>query len=151
MILRPAAAALALLFLLPPAAAQPANAARTAITAALTDWTRDFNAGAAGKVCRLFAPDLRYDFGKAPEGGFDQLCRRLRRALADRGKRYSYSFRIKEILVSGDLAVVRLVWTVRMVARGSGRTAVWRERGMDVFRRQQDGSWKIIRYIGYKE
>ena len=39
------------------------------------------------------------------------ICDLLQRSLSDRTKRYAYTLAIKEILVSGELAVVRLVWT----------------------------------------
>ena len=50
---------------------------------------------------------------------------------------------INDVIVDGDLAVVRLIWTLT-VRDGSGQvleTTV--EDGVDVFRRQADGSWKI--------
>src|SRR5688572_8508517 len=85
----------------PPAAAQEDVAA--AIRAALAQWTEDFNAGQADKVCGLFAPDLRADFRGLPERGHDEQCRLLQRALADPTRRYANAFEIKEIIVAGDL------------------------------------------------
>lgn len=48
---------------------------------------------------------------------------------------------IEEIVVDGDLAAVRLTWTLRIA--GASGESVERERGLDVFQRQADGSWKI--------
>ena len=59
-----------------------------------------------------------------------------------------YSLVVKEILVSGDLAVVRLTWTDTSLGR-DGKPVAHDEAGLDVFGRQSDGSWKIIRYIAY--
>ena len=80
----------------------------SAIRKALTDWTEAFNAGDAEQVCDLFAPDLISSFRGAPERGFAELCGQLRRSLADPDRTYRYSLDLKEILVSGDLAAVRL-------------------------------------------
>ena len=66
------------------------------------------------------------------------------------GAAVTYSLAINEILVSGDLAVVRLTWTLRITRNDTPGEAVSREQGMDVFRRQPDGSWKIIRYLAYE-
>src|SRR6267154_1863173 len=88
---------------------QAANPDETAIRQALTDWTEHFNGRHADQVCHLFAPDLRYDYRGYPERGFDQICELLRRSLADSIKTYTYSLNIKEVLVSGNLAIVRLV------------------------------------------
>ena len=54
---------------------------------------------------------------------------------------------IKEIVVSGDIAVVRLTWTLT-VERG-GATDTTTEEGMDLFRRQPDGRWSIARYLAF--
>jgi ketosteroid isomerase-like protein len=99
----------------------------------------------------LFALDLRYDYRGQPERGYGDICALLHRSLADGTKHYAYSFTVKEILVADDLAVVRLSWTLRMRSRGPQGFARSTESGMDIFRKQADGSWKIIRYIAYEE
>src|SRR5437764_5823834 len=85
----------------------------TAIRQALTECTQHFNARHGDQVCQLFAPELRYDYRLYPERGFNEICELLRRSLTDRSKTYTYSLNIKEVLLSGDLAIVRLVWTRR--------------------------------------
>lgn len=132
----------------PPSFAQ--SPAELAIRAALAQWTADFNARNAGSICDLFAPDLRYDYRGFPERDHRAICDLLQRSLADRTRSYSYALDIKEILVSGDLAVVRLVWTLTIATPGAAGTVKAEEPGMDVFRRQADGSWKIVRYIAYE-
>ena len=136
--------------LLAPAAAQSEAAAEKAIRDALTRWTADFNARDASRICDLFAPDLRYDFRGTPERDYDAMCSALRRALGDRSKTLTYSFDIKEIIVSGDMAIVRLVWTSRLSHSGSAQVIVTKEPGLDVFRRQPDGTWRISRYMAYE-
>ena len=83
-------------------------ASRAEIAAALTQWTADFNAGRADTVCDLFARELRADFRGQPERGYDAQCALLRRSLADKTRTFSYALAIQEILVWGDVAVVRL-------------------------------------------
>jgi uncharacterized protein (TIGR02246 family) len=150
MLKRCALAAFALIALMGPALAQSGSPAETAIRDALTKWMQAFNAGDTAEVCGLFARDLRYDYRGYPERGFDDICALLQRSLSDRTRQYSYSLRIKEILVSGDLAVVRLVWTLEVKPAGAATGTVSHEPGMDIFRRQPDGSWKIVRYIAYE-
>jgi ketosteroid isomerase-like protein len=131
--------------------AQAQSADETAVRDALTAWTQNFKARNSERICDLFDPGLRYDFRGAPERTFDNICSLLRRSLADTTKRYSYTPNIKEVIVSGDLAVVRLVWTLKVKRAGAAREAVSREPGIDIFRKQPDGSWKIIRYLAYEE
>lgn len=121
-----------------------------AIRDALTKWTADFNSRDATRICDLFAPDLRYDFRGSPERDYNVMCSLLHRALSDQAKKITYSFDIKEIIVSGDMAIVRLVWTSRVSQAGSSQVTETREPGLDVFRRQPDGTWRIARYMAYE-
>lgn len=132
------------------ATAQPADKAETAIRDALAKWTSDFNARDASRICDLFALDLVYDYRGFPERNYEALCGLLRRSLADRTKQFTYALEIKEIMVAGDLAVVRLVWTLRTLQSGAATAVESKEPGLDVFRRQPDGNWKIVRYIAYE-
>jgi steroid delta-isomerase len=118
------------------------------IRATLLQWTRDFNARDGSRICDLFAPDLRYDFRGLPERDYATLCALLKRALNDATKKLVYAPDIKEIIVSGDLAVVRLVWMVKLTS--DGKTVESKEPGLDVFRKQPDGKWRIVRYIAYE-
>ena len=131
--------------------ARAENADETAIRDALSKWAEDFKARNSERICDLFDPALRYDFRGAPERGFENICTLLRRSLSDKTKRYTYAANIKEVIVSGDLAVVRLVWTLKVKRVGAARETVSREPGIDIFRKQPDGSWKIFRYLAYEE
>jgi uncharacterized protein (TIGR02246 family) len=141
-------ALLALVAIARPAAAAQ-DGAEAAIRSALGQWMQDFNAGNAEKACALFAPDLRYDFRGYPERDYRDICDRMQRSLGDKTKTYSYDLDVREIIVSGDIAVVRLVWKLT-VTLPNGQQVASVEPGMDVFRKDPDGAWKIIRYIAYE-
>jgi ketosteroid isomerase-like protein len=129
--------------------AQTTDPVQNEIRAAIMKWTADFNARNSRGICNLFAPDLRYDYQGFPERGYQDVCGLLQRSLNDPKKRYSYSPNIKEIIVSGNLAVVRLTWTLTVKTEGVAGDITTEEPGMDVFGKQPDGSWKIIRYVAY--
>ena len=135
---------------LSPAAAQSDSAAEKAIRDSLSKWTQDFNARDATRICDLFAPDLRYDFRGTPERDYNAMCEALHHALGDPSKKLTYSFDIKEIIVSGNMAIVRLVWTSKLSHAGSAQMTETKEPGLDVFRRQSDGTWRISRYMAYE-
>jgi len=148
-----AAAALAILMFATyvSAADDDSAAVQNQIRIALEKWKLDFNAGDASQVCTLFAPDLISNFRGQPEDTYNSLCANLQSALTDPAKTYHYDLEIKEILVSGDLAVVRLVWTLKVHPKDAASSeAVTREPGMDIFHRQPDGTWKIQRYMAYE-
>jgi hypothetical protein len=50
---------------------------------------------------------------------------------------------IEDVLVDGDLAVVRLTWTGTIKGADGSLLEQTRERGLDVFGRQDDGHWRI--------
>ena len=134
-----------------PAADDDAAAVQNQIRIALEKWKLDFNAGDASQVCALFAPDLISNFRGQPEDTYNSLCANMQAALTDPAKTYHYDLEIKEILVSCDLAIVRLVWTLKVHPKdATASEVVTREPGMDVFRRQPDGTWKISRYMAYE-
>lgn len=140
-------ACLALLCLAPPALADPA-ADEAAIRQRLADWTAAFNARDAGAACDLFAPGLAYDMPDLAGGTREGMCDNLARVLARDDLRLSYDPPVlHEIVVDGDLAVVRLTWTLTTEARGDSETTT--EEGLDVFRRQPDGRWSIARFIAF--
>ena len=125
-------------------------ASRAEIEAALTQWTADFNAGRADKLCDLFSRALRVDFRGQPERGYDAQCDLLKKSLADSTRTFSNAFAIKEILVWGDTAVVRLTWTSTIQPK-DGRAITAIEPGLDVFRKEKDGRWRIVRYMAYEQ
>lgn len=132
-------------------AAPPAHAADADrdIRLTLQNWTADFNARRADRVCDLFSRSLVAQFrGTAPRGYAEQ-CRLLQTSLAPGPKRFRYSLRIDEIIVSGDLAVVRLVWTLGVQIAGQPDAKPSDEVGMDIFRHEADGHWRIVRYIAF--
>jgi steroid delta-isomerase len=140
---------LCLLLAAAPVAAAEDTSPEAAIRTALATWTTQFNARDTAGVCTLFAPGLRYYVRGLPdEQTYQDMCERLHRALTGRDVTYHYRLDIREIIVSGDLAVVRLVW-YDTVSRPGLPDMTSPEIGIDIFRRQDDGSWKIIRYIAY--
>jgi ketosteroid isomerase-like protein len=75
------------------------------------------------------------------------VCAQLALVLADPNKQLHYTPDIREIIISGNLAVVRLAWTLTE-QRGS-MIHKSEEAGIDIFRKQRDGSWVIIRYLTF--
>ena len=139
------AAIIAALLCSPPAMAGP----RDDIETALDNWTKAFNSRDTGRVCDLFARDLVAIYQGQPERNYEAICRLLSSSLSDREKSYRYILDLKEILVSGDLAAVRLVWTLTVSRKDRGIIETVEEPGLDIFRRQPDGSWKIARYLAF--
>ena len=117
------------------------------IRSRLEQWTVAFNARDKTAACELFSKSLISDYRGQGEADYATRCALIAKALDDPARTFTYSLAIREIITEGDLAIVRLTWTLK-IAPGD-ITSV--EPGLDVFRRESDGRWRIIRYIAYDE
>jgi uncharacterized protein (TIGR02246 family) len=132
----------------PARAAESTPAAEAEIRAALERWQAAFNDRDEQQVCDLFAPDLAANYEGQRQRDYSSLCQLLQTTLQDRDRTYHYSLKINQILVYGETAVVRLVWTLE-IDNTEDRKEIIDEPAVDIFRRQADGSWKISRYLAY--
>jgi len=133
-------------FVIALAIAHPARADDAAdIRARLTQWTEDFNAGRKDASCDLFSKQLISDFRDQGEADYSTRCALIAKAIDDPARTFRYELHIKEILTGSDFAVVRLDWTLEVSPPGQKQV----ETGMDVLRKEDDGVWRIIRYIAY--
>jgi ketosteroid isomerase-like protein len=148
-LVRLAACAIVLLAWPVPALAVAREDGAAVIRAELEAWTKAYNARQADKTCGIFSEDLRYKFGEIRDRGYNDICTALHGLLGDETHRSHYTLDLREILVYGDVAVVRLIWTLEESKAGSSITVRSLEPGMDIFEHQKDGSWKIIRYLAY--
>ena len=118
----------------------------SAIRATLEQWTDDFNNRRIDKVCDLFARDTIANFRGQPERGYEEICSLLQQSLTDSAKTFAYALDIKEVIVAGNIAAVRLEWTLQI----SPLNVTSVEPGVDIFRREADGKWRIMRYLAYE-
>ncbi len=115
------------------------------IRARLDQWTEDFNAGRKDAACDLFSKDLISDFRGQEEADYVTRCALIAKALDDPHRTFRYQLHIKEIVPGTDLSVVRLEWTLEVTPPGLKTV----EPGMDIFRKEKDSVWRIIRYMAY--
>ena len=115
------------------------------IRARLEQWTEDFNAKRADAVCDLFSKEAISTYRGQPNGT-DEICELLQKSLADPARRFHYALDIREIIVEGSLGVVRLTWSLQVMPL----SVTSEEPGMDIFRKEADGKWRIIRYMAFE-
>ncbi len=143
--MRTAATAISILLL---AAGVPALADDAAdIRARFEQWTDDFNHKRVEPVCDLFSRELLSTVRGQGDTDYATRCDILTKSLGDPARDYHYDLDLHEVIVEGDLAVVRLTWTLFITPLNV--TAV--EPGLDILRKEADGQWRIIRYLSYEE
>lgn len=116
----------------------------------LQKWPQDFNAKNIEATCGLFAPDLIASYPGTADKNYQEMCRTLNAAMTDSNKIFSYETpNIEQIIVQGDLGVVRLIWNLKISHKNQLNTELIKEKGLDIFKRQKDGSWKIAISYAY--
>jgi steroid delta-isomerase len=117
---------------------------KTAITTRLRGFSDAFNARDEAGLCDIFASDLIATMPPALETGREAICGNINRLFDRPDLQLHYDYpEIREIVVSGDIAVVRIRWT--LTVRRGVEVDTTLEGGIDVFRRQPDGRWSIAR------
>ncbi|OWT59128.1 YybH family protein [Candidimonas nitroreducens] len=111
----------------------------------LQQWADSFNNRDTAAACDLFSKSLVSDVQGQGEANYETRCAIIRKALGDKRRRFHYDLRIKEIMADKTMAVVRLEWILKI----SPGDATSTESGLDIFRKESDGQWRIIRYMAY--
>jgi len=119
------------------------------ITNTITTWTAAFNNRNTATACSLFAPDFVSSYAGRPDWTYSQTCTLLTNVVQNHQIRYNYDIKVSEIKVSGDLAIVKAIWSLKFSRLTDEDEQTHVEPTMDVFQRQADGKWKLIRAMGY--
>ena len=115
------------------------------IRARLQQWTASFNNRDKAAACDLFSRSLISDVRGQGEADYRKRCDIISKALDDPQRSFHYDLDIKEIIVDKTIAIVRLDWTLKI----SPGDTVSTETGLDVFQKESDGRWRIIRYMAF--
>jgi steroid delta-isomerase len=115
------------------------------IRARLQQWTSNFNRQDKAGACDLFSKTLISDVRGQGVADYKTRCATIRKALDDKQRRFHYDLDIKEIMVDKTIAVVRLDWTLKISPGDASST----ESGLDIFKKEGDGRWRIIRFMAY--
>jgi steroid delta-isomerase len=122
-----------------------------AIRAKILTGARGFMIGNPDTVLAHYARDIVLSYPGIPDMDYATLARsygELRRRPA--GERAETTPTFDEVLVSGDMAIVRVRWTTT-ITDSTGRANTRRLRDLQVWRRERDGEWMFIRGMHYRE
>ena len=130
-----------------PRGSSDATAAEAQIRKALARWVEAANRQDWKAALAVWAPDL---IGWYPGQPDITYRREVENAAHPAARTTIYQVTVNEVIVSGSLAVVRDTWTFTpTVASGDSRAMT--VRSYEVWRRQPDLAWKIIRWISAPE
>jgi uncharacterized protein (TIGR02246 family) len=126
-----------------------AEPAQSAVTRAFEGLVRARSARDTDAVMSFFDKDALLSYPGYPDSGFDALRELFRKSYSHPDLQGRYSAEIEEVQVSGDLAFVRAVWTADLEQKSTGRQVRTRDKDLEIWRCQPDGSWKLYRGLSF--
>lgn len=117
-------------------------AAETYIRGALAQWVDAANRDDYASALKVWAPDLVGWYPGIPDTNYAQQEEYAKHPQPSNTK---YKLSVDEVMVSGNMAVVRDTWIV--TTNGYPVTL----RSFEVWRKQPDATWKISRYLSAAE
>ena len=122
-----------------------------ALRSAIHKSADSFNRGDADAIMSQYARDIVLSYPGLPDLGYDALVESYREMVKrPPGVTVQTSPTIEEILVSGDLALIRLMWTTTTTETTPPRQATRRMKDFQVWRRESDGTWKFARGMHFR-
>jgi ketosteroid isomerase-like protein len=98
---------------------------------------------------QVFSPDVVVNIKRSGDWSYLDTRAQILEAFSKENFESEYTYSIREIIVEGDIAIVRLVWKLRTT--NIALNVVVKEREdvcMDIFKCVDD-QWQIIRQVGY--
>ena len=120
-----------------------------AVTRTFEGFVRARNTRDTDAVMSFFAKDALLSYPGHPDSGFDALREIFQKNYSNPDIQGRYSVDIQEVQVSGDLAFVRVVWTADREQKSTGRKVRTRDKDLEIWRCQPDGSWKLYRGLSF--
>jgi ketosteroid isomerase-like protein len=121
------------------------------IRQSLADWMEATNHRRYDRANEVWAPGVVGWFPEAPAFSMDEAYRVAGVAKGSEKPYGTYELTIDEILVGGELAVVRDVWRETIHFPGTDATAARPIKSFEVWKPQPDGKWRITRWISAPE
>ena len=110
----------------------------------LKEWTANYNKGDLKKSFEIWAPDL---IGWYPGLKTDLTFKESTEIPTSEYPKATFELEINEVIIEGNMAVVRDTWQESIQYAKEEDIKLITLRSFEVWKRQTDGKWKIIRWI----
>lgn len=110
-----------------------------------------FNDKDPDRIMALYAPDVVLSYPGIPDMGYAEFAKAYSELRNPKpGVTVKTSPTIEEILVSGDLGVIRITWHTTTTETNPPKESTRQMKDLQVWRRQADGKWKLSRGMHYR-
>ena len=119
------------------------------INVARTEYREGFNTGDADRVLAVFAPEFTDNSDGRPSRYGKDAPGKLRQHLKELFAEYQANLNLitPAIVVSGNMAFDYGYQELTLTPKSGGEARFVRKRFLEVWAKQSDGPWRIIRYI----
>jgi uncharacterized protein (TIGR02246 family) len=114
-------------------------------------WLGAYQQGDLKGVMAIFDRDVLFSYQGAADQGLGELEAGYVADFQRRQPGSAWAPKVEEVYADGRLAFVRAVWERRVPGAGGRAETAARNRSLDVFRRSDDGAWRIFRSFNYPE
>jgi ketosteroid isomerase-like protein len=121
------------------------------IRAAVVRTGQAFNERQPDTIMSFYSPDIIVSYPGVPDTRYDDFAKAFA-PLKDRPANMRKTRdSIEEIIVSGDLAVVRVNWITTTYQTNPDKAVTRVARDMQIWKRQKNGQWKFFRGMWFHE
>ncbi len=111
-------------------------------------WADAFNKKNISASCAIFSPQISADYLGFPTKNYTIICDGFKKIFEEKNREYRYQFKINHIYRSGDLAAVRITWSLD-IFENNARISTTKDEGLDILQKQTNGEWQIVNYLSY--
>jgi ketosteroid isomerase-like protein len=109
-----------------------------------------FNNVDSDAIIAPYARDVVLSYPGVPDMGYETLAKAYAGLRDRKDVVEKTSPTIEEILVSGDLGIIRVMWNTSTTEVATGRQSSRQMKDLQVWRREKDGTWMFIRGMHFR-
>ena len=113
----------------------------------IQETAKAINTNDAAGIMTHYSKEILVSYPGIPDTTYDEFDRSYRQMLSPKTTTSTVPT-IDEILVSGDLAIIRMMWSTTITDKVTGSSTTRQAKDLQVWRRE-DGTWKFFRGMWY--
>lgn len=123
----------------------PAQESASSITNILNEWIDAFNKKDLQKSLAIYSEDFIGYYPDQPDQSFKTIKEQYQHLLTNKNLSIALAIKIDEIQMSGNLTFVRMILSATVKPAFATEANVAHDKGIQVWQKNQDGEWKLIR------
>ena len=124
---------------------------KEAILNAISKISDYYNRNQHDSALQFYSKDIKVSFPDEPDMDYNGFLAAYRAMKQRSGVTVHTRDSVEEVIVDGDLAIVRFSWLTRFKNNSTGAERSWRARDFTVWRKESDGQWRFYRGMWFRD